>query len=549
MALTVGVSLTSCVDNQYDLSDVDTDDIPLGNEMTLPLGKGIISADELIDVKVNPEIEVDSRGDYVIRYEGVFSINTPLNLRFDDFSLPQTMISMPFLTPGVSTYPDAIDLPLSNQECDLHFVTTGISRLDSVWFSNENRASLLRFTLSLNEVTFRNGNSTVEFNAMFPKGFKIQPQTPQDGVVNGNQFTRTIPVQELTGKGKTITLLLQRAVVGGNDQIQYHTVLHVGAGSTIETLSAPSLDVHGGVLSPKFEVVYGLFENEFSTDPIEIRTEGLDNLFDGGDNLLSFADPRLLLTASSNVGIPLNTSLAITASNATTGQSVSVDANNLMIKAPATYGETAISNVWLGTTAASVLPQYTYTACAIPDLLKITPGIIAIGTAIRTDAGSTSGASCFFPQDAAIEVNYAMEVPLAPAADFRVNTNQMIDDVFDEDLIQYLFSSGSVEIYGSVTNTLPLNLKMNLVITNANQAPVGIQCTPQTVKGSPDGKGVSSNVSFLITADDMPKMEQARNIRLQLDASCDKTLEGKNLRPEQTLELVLKIKKTGGIIL
>ena len=38
----------SCIDKQYDLSDLDTDDITIGNDLTLPLGTGVISAGDII---------------------------------------------------------------------------------------------------------------------------------------------------------------------------------------------------------------------------------------------------------------------------------------------------------------------------------------------------------------------------------------------------------------------------------------------------------------------------------------------------------------------
>ncbi|MCC8019776.1 MAG: hypothetical protein LIO85_08400 [Rikenellaceae bacterium] len=52
--------LTSCVDNDYDLSDVDTDDLTVGDKWSLNLGTGILSAADLLDVDNVDEIYTDT---------------------------------------------------------------------------------------------------------------------------------------------------------------------------------------------------------------------------------------------------------------------------------------------------------------------------------------------------------------------------------------------------------------------------------------------------------------------------------------------------------
>ena len=88
------------------------------------------------------------------------------------------------------------------------------------------------------------------------------------------------------------------------------------------------------------------------------------------------------------------------------------------------------------------------------------------------------------------------------------------------------------EIYGQVTNSLPLNFDMNLIVTDAADVPVGIAFSPQKVEGGGQGTdGAVIDVSFTITEADMPKMKNARNLRIRLDAYCDEALAGRHLRP------------------
>ena len=68
----------SCIDKQYDLSDLDTDDVTIGNELTLPLGTGIIAAGDIVHIEDNEEITVDDAGNYVARYSGEIGVDLSL---------------------------------------------------------------------------------------------------------------------------------------------------------------------------------------------------------------------------------------------------------------------------------------------------------------------------------------------------------------------------------------------------------------------------------------------------------------------------------------
>ena len=50
LVLCLCCAATSCVDSKYDLSDVDTDDLVVGDEWVAPLGTGTIAVDDVIKV-------------------------------------------------------------------------------------------------------------------------------------------------------------------------------------------------------------------------------------------------------------------------------------------------------------------------------------------------------------------------------------------------------------------------------------------------------------------------------------------------------------------
>ncbi len=133
---------------------------------------------------------------------------------------------------------------------------------------------------------------------------------------------------------KTVRLLLQKAVVGADDRIAYNASLRIKKGSSLSVsgVRAPNFR---GISSPDFRVIYGLIDDNFTAGQVDIATEGLDDLFDGDDNVLSFADPRIRLTAQSNIGIPLRASFAMTSVNDRSGATESVTVDRITMNAPA----------------------------------------------------------------------------------------------------------------------------------------------------------------------------------------------------------------------
>ncbi len=143
------------------------------------------------------------------------------------------------------------------------------------------------------------------------------------------------------------------------------------------------------------------------------------------------------------------------------------------------------------------------------------------------------------PEDALSELYYSVELPLIPAPEFSAISVERIEDAFDDDFIDYIFSDGSARIYGEVTNEMPFDMSIEMVIVDANDVPVGIQFPAQEVKGG------SGEVTFEITKEDMPKMKGARHIDLNLRLTGRD--QGEALRKGQKTTFNLKLEKEGGI--
>ncbi|WP_165156367.1 DUF4621 domain-containing protein [Parabacteroides sp. ZJ-118] len=253
----------------------------------------------------------------------------------------------------------------------------------------------------------------------------------------------------------------------------------------------------------------------------EITTGDIDGLFDG-DFVLALTDPHITLK-SDVTKASLDCNLSIEAENAGKKESASSDFT-LSAVSPA---------IWIGPLDPKTDAFKFIKNEQLPGIVQIVPQKIRL--ALSADSEQWMNA----PMDALSELRYAVELPLAPAPEFSAVSVERIENAFDEDFVDYIFSDGSARIYGEVTNEMPFDMSVEMVILDENDVPVGIQLPAQDVKGP------SGEVVFEITKEDMPKMKDARHIDLRLHLTGRD--QGEALKKGQKTTFNLKLEKEGGI--
>lgn len=539
------IGLTSCVDSKYDLGNVDTDEIVVGDQLVAPLGTGSISVKKLLDVESVKEI-ILVNGNYVAQYTGDLKVKVPDDVKLNDFSFTDLGFPIPAdkLPPAIEL-PADMDISLDASSSNVEFeATEEIKRIDAVYFTNENGASVLALNIKIKDLRLIKGEGFVTLQVDFPKGFKLTPSKGvqahelEDGVLT---ITRSI-VDLTTASGITLEFLIKEALLEPVNTITYTPSIELKAGAQLQGSTSSAMLINGGCKNLKYKTVFGEFDMNFSSEAGTVDMNGLDDIFNGDNNVLSFADPHIKLETESNIGIPLDASLNLTAIKKTETETTTID--NVQIRPATTPGDIAFNKIWIGAVEQSKEEGYTFVMNAdLNKLISISPNEIIFGLNVVAGAGTKQ----FFTDNAYANVKYTVEVPFATAKDFRANVSEVIEDAFDEDLVDYVFSGGTATIKAEVKNSIPLKFEMNLLIVDANNNPVGITLQPQPVAGSATGQPVVSNVEFEITEADMKKMKGAKNINLELALSSDETLAGKNLREDQGIDLSLKLKKTGGI--
>ena len=146
----------SCIDKQYDLSDLDTDDVD-HRQRAHPTARKRESSrpGDIVHIEDNEEITVDDAGNYVARYSGEIGVDMPGEIGIGESCFSQSRLDIP-LAPAGSPY----DYPEDARDRTRRILrristpaTSNIVRLDSGLFDNRNGASRLELKLSVSKTS------------------------------------------------------------------------------------------------------------------------------------------------------------------------------------------------------------------------------------------------------------------------------------------------------------------------------------------------------------------------------------------------------------
>ena len=249
-----------------------------------------------------------------------------------------------------------------------------------------------------------------------------------------------------------------------------------------------------------------------------VNMDDLQGLFDENFKL-SLADPHLKLKSGFSTGA-LDCRLDILGNK--------VSAISFFTLSGAT------PNIWVGPDASSVTSGYTFSQCAnLPKVIAEVPRNITLYL------WGNSEQLTQLPAGSLSDLGYTVEIPFTPAADFEAVTVEHVKDAFDETFVDCIFSGGTAKIYGTVTNEMPFDLSIEMIVLDASGQSLNLNLPLQEVKGN------SGNIAFVIGEKDMQKMVNARNLDFKLHLSGRAKPE--SLKKDQKISLQLKLLKKGGI--
>ena len=195
------LAFSACVDKNYDLADVDTDEIKVGDNIVAPLGSGSIEASKLLDKDNVKEIKVDDDGNYLIVYEDELDVSMPKaqDVKLEDIRVKINSIAIPDELPSLVEIPVALEVPLNATQTSLDFeLPKEITRLDYVEFEESDRKAVFYLDIRARDFSLYQGNADVSFVVTFPEKFELVSLTSQyNSRVEGNVYSCKLPLSDL----------------------------------------------------------------------------------------------------------------------------------------------------------------------------------------------------------------------------------------------------------------------------------------------------------------------------------------------------------------
>lgn len=541
----------SCVNNDYDLDTIDTSDIVFGTHLSLPIGTKNMTLKNLLDIENSENIQVID-GKYSIKLANKLPFAPMPEIVIDDYSLPLTFNIPTSVVNFFNAIPGVISSPLERQHInsssisfDNFSMSEEIVKIDSV-IMKAGDVTTTKFTinLKLTEFNFKNPVASIIFKMKMPIGYKLLPldqfTIDSEGKYN---MELVIPYNEVdTPMGKDILFTIEKlGALTSENKAFIDIYLDVMSAEELRFGSNPNINADIEISDINFEVVYGEFDIVKDISPVSVSLANIIDIF-GENAILDFYNPVINIKGHHNFGFEsgLNLNFMSKKGNVTLANS------NTEITLPSTLkpNETIDFNINLGPIAPSGTTSE-FIDFDINALLKGSPTEMLISGNIKNTRDNTK--ISFVTSEPEAIAKYEINIPFTLGSDSELYFTQQIDDIFTEELARMFFSSGSVEFFGTVNNTLPLNLEMELLMLDSDNTSIAIDLDKAQIKGSENGTPTENSISFKLDGHYFESLQKARSIKIQLKASSNEKLKGIQFKETDYVDLKLKLRKTGGI--
>ncbi len=535
--ITVLLLCGSCINSDYDFDKI-PDDMVIGDEVVMPLGKtDPVYLKDLIDIDGVSDIYVDENGGYSFRYKGDFLIENSVPT-LEDFVFDGSRYIKTSSFPPISNIPSPIKLKLTDDYEELVFTPTEeIKVVDRVVLKKGTTS--FSAELSFTGINIINSTGSVIAVMNMPKGTVMEEKegvtVDADGMYT---YTASFDINDIGAKKLELTVGLLEVVVG---DIRIQTFLDIKTAERITFDEKAMIASNYTIKDIEIDVVYGEIDLTESISETIIEIGDIQNLF-GEGAILDFYNPMIGISATQNIGMNFVVNLDV---DGYKGGVVDKEiSSELFVEGVESIGEIRTTDYVLSP-LNPFADNVIWNELALNEIIVNNPdkiGISGMASSVKSDF-------MFIPFDATLGAAYEVVVPFATGADFRIAINEEFKDIFTDEIADMLFKSGSLEFFGVAENTLPLDLNLTVKALDANGVDLGITFETVNVDGSSDNSPVATDIKFSVKESDMNKMYKARSLVMVFNAASNKELEGVVIKESNYIDITLKIRKKGGIVI
>lgn len=531
--LAVAVGAVSCVDENYDLSKLNTEITVGGDSLTVPVGETAkLTMKDLLGDNAVTFLKTAADGSYYISVSdqkdvspSMPAINTSLNLGGTAPSVEIELLDLTAAAAAINALPDQTEYDLSSMvtippvAIDTNIQVTvsldlpdAVKDLESVTFTN---ASKITVALSVEDCPLSDGELTpdiwVNISSVLSlvDSYYIELSDLKLNKANNYQASKQYAVDSLIIKPGDFNANLhklsidRKAYLGG-------TATVTGAKTTKALINASNkLKVKVAVTLSNLEInkVEAKVDYNLSQEKVKLDLGDLTGAF--GDKMevtMDLHNPSLKFDLTTNLGVPatVQATLVPWKNNAPNTQNqiqVNLDVN----PAPSAT-QTSTMKYFLAAHNEGLPADYTYVAADIASLIKLMPDSVLVtlnAATVPTQTAVLEPAATY-----SFNMNYEVGIPIQVGPDFRL---ALRDTIEIGEVGKYLALADEAVITGAVENSLPLNLKLVVGFTDADNNAIALaKAAEQTVAaGKLDGGATTTPLEVSVKFTDK---EAAKNI-------------------------------------
>lgn len=539
--LAVAVGAVSCVDENYDLSKLNTEITVGGDSLTVPVGETAkLTMKDLLGDNAVTFLKTAADGSYYISVSdqkdvspSMPAINTSLNLGGTAPSVEIELLDLTAAAAAINALPDQTEYDLSSMvtippvaiDTNIQVAVSldlpdAVKDLESVTFTN---ASKITVALSVEDCPLSDGELTpdiwVNISSVLSlvDSYYIELSDLKLNKANNYQASKQYAVDSLIIKPGDFNANLhklsidRKAYVGG-------TATVTGAKTTKALINASNkLKVKVAVTLSNLEInkVEAKIDYNLSQEKVKLDLGDLTGAF--GDKMevtMDLHNPSLKFDLTTNLGVPatVQATLVPWKNNAPNTQNqIQV---NLDVNPAPSAAQTSTMKYFLAAHNEGLPADYTYVAADIASLIKLMPDSVLVtlnAATVPTQTAVLEPAATY-----SFNMNYEVGIPIQVGPDFRL---ALRDTIEIGEVGKYLALAEEAVITGAVENSLPLNLKLVVGFTDANNNAIALaKAAEQSVAaGKLDGGATTTPLEVSVKFADKKAAENITKVALAFE--------------------------------
>lgn len=537
LALLFAVCLTafSCIDSDYDFTNVSGEAEIFGSSIALPVGTATLRMDSIIGkIGIDTTIFRLENGTYIFTEQG--DVNTDnLSSSVNDFEIPpitSIKTSIPFFNATGLQVPYNLPVGATNLSgkivVNLPDFDTNMMSVDSILLKNTimrmvfNTENLLVNTDKTDAViTFTPADNNAEyfFNNKKETSWSINIGTPKE-----------IEIRKIKIKGYSKTLTFNWTA---NVNVK-------SAGGLVATGAEQTyIEINTSFSGTAFKKVWGRVNYSLAGAVQELDFNAFGDLMSQND-VLTLYNPTIKVISTSNTGIPFNVALNVSANNSTTGSTSALTNTNFYLL-PAENETILKTNTFL-------MNKDNGTA----NMFKINPDRIRMSYNISSDVNSAS--NHFITDNNQFDLKWKIEVPMQFGKGLSFNYVKTIDCPLDGlEKITDQDENMEVALTLDVKNRLPLNIVIKLTALDKDSTALFTTQSDVIAAAEVDAasgfakSATTTSTQLKLTSEQVEMLRRTEKFGIGFTVTTGQTYNFVTVQPEDNIEIKIGAKITGGI--